>query len=205
LQAPVQHIVHLGSEPDPVLRAELEEETPIGMSGMSGAPVYHVNVESGAFTPIGIVYEGNPSDAKVKGNLSTDAEDDGQDGSKIFNRRWLQFKAWTLNPRQFQAWIEVFDKQLYQVMMKNIRIHDLDSLGSFLVSQDVSLESISKLKEAINADESVGEFKDKEDFGPKVKECLEEVIKKAGSCDWNISEKTARLVITKALEKYYGY
>lgn len=104
------------------LQAELDEETSFGMSGMSGGPIFHVNVQDGTFTPLGITFEGTPSDplpgiGHPRARRSAGQVEAALRGNKIslFGRRILYARGYALNPKNFANWLEIFNRTIAQL------------------------------------------------------------------------------------------
>lgn len=108
------------------MQAELDEDTPLGMSGMSGGPVYHVNVKDGTFTPIGITFEGTPfrslpdvvqPERESRRRFLPETTDVQSDGEKpLFDRRLLYILAYKLSPEHFAGWLKIFNQSFDAVL-----------------------------------------------------------------------------------------
>jgi hypothetical protein len=83
--------------------------------------------------------------------------------------------------------------------------NSFDALKETLRDNHVQEQDIQDLEVAIRGDEETSEIKEKRDFGPKVKDWLVAMMKKAGTGAWNVSTKVAASVLTEALKKHYGY
>jgi len=86
--------------------------------------------------------------------------------------------------------------------VSNVVKNDLDSLCRFLRDNKVSEEDIVKLEEAINHDKEVD--KTKNAFGQKVIAWIGNMITKAANGSWDVAMQVAPVLITSALNKYYG-
>lgn len=89
-----------------------------------------------------------------------------------------------------------------QTVIQDIRTNDIDSLLSYMKKVGVLEDDVAELKKAVESD---GERKEKNRFGPKVIAWIGRMTQKVLEGIWKVGISAAPALLTKALEKYYGW
>lgn len=87
-----------------------------------------------------------------------------------------------------------------QKVITQVKQNDIESLLSYLKNLKVADEDLSALKDSIASD---GERKDNQ-FGERVKDWLGKMLIKANEGTWTIAVQTAAILLSSALQSYYG-